>query len=348
MLTRSHNLLSLDWEVLFMVRENKKEQSINYSNTIKKSNELSIAELNYGLSLNQMQLLAFAIYCTQQNGKTEFKKYEFQEKFQIQQYRTEDAYIDSAKIMDLKASVKDLEQDYFKFTNIFIEMVYHKGHFKFEWNPKMIPHILELKERYIITDLKITSHFKSGFSWRLYDYLKAHYGYWHKELSKDELMRLFAVEDVKSYQKGTAHFKRRVLDVAISEINEYTELEVWYTEKKIGNKITDFILHWSTGKQVAAATEKQLTLLREIHDEVERNMIDYLSLKNVNLLDLARQQILAVKEIHKNVKKGLSSKDASRDIQKAKDCYLDLEHLLKQDGQVRDTSFYYNWLEEDD
>src|SRR5690625_2266413 len=171
--------------------------------------------------------------------------------------------------MDLKASVKDLEHDYFKFTNIFIEMIYNKGHFRFEWNPKMTPHILELKERYVITDLKIASHFKSSFSWRLYDYLKAHYGYWHKELFKEELMKLFAVEEVKSYQKGTAHFKKRVLDVAVGEINRFTELDVWYTQEKVGNKIVGFTLHWSTGKREVGATDKQVSLLREIHDEVD-------------------------------------------------------------------------------
>lgn len=331
---------------LFMVRKNENTYAIDYSNTIKKSNDLSMAELNYGLTLNQMQLFAFAVFSTQQNGKTEFKKHEFQKKFGIEQYRTEDAYIDSEKIMDLKASVKDLEQDYFKFTNIFTEMIYNKGHFEFEWNPKMIPHILELKQRYVITDLKITSHFKSRFSWRLYDYLRAHYGYWHKESPKDELMKLFGVEDIKSYQKGTAHFKRRVLDVAIKEINEYTELEVWYTEKRVGNKITSFVLHWSTGKKVNAATEKQLTLLREIHDEVEKSMFDYLSLKSVQNLDQARRHIIAIKEINNKISKGLSSKEASEAIQEAKQNYLQLESLVEKDGKERDTSLYYNWLED--
>ena len=79
----------------------------------------------------------------------------------------------------------------------------------------MIPHILELREKYVLTDLTVTSNFKSGFSWILYDYLKAHYGYWHKALSKKELLRLFAVETRKTYQKSTAEFKRGVLDVAI-------------------------------------------------------------------------------------------------------------------------------------
>ena len=67
-----------------MGRRNEKKQIINYENSIKKSNELSMAKLSQGLTLNQMQLLAYAIYSTQQNGKTEFHKADFEKKFDIQ------------------------------------------------------------------------------------------------------------------------------------------------------------------------------------------------------------------------------------------------------------------------
>ena len=55
---------------VFVVRKNEKKTLTNYENSIKKSNELSMAKLNQGLTLNQMQLLAFAIFSTQQNGIT--------------------------------------------------------------------------------------------------------------------------------------------------------------------------------------------------------------------------------------------------------------------------------------
>ena len=45
------------------------------------------------------------------------------------------------------------------------------------------------------------------------DYMKGHYGYWHKEISKVDLLKLFNVEGVSSY-KDSAQFKRGVLDVA--------------------------------------------------------------------------------------------------------------------------------------
>ena len=59
------------------MRKNEKEIIISKDDLIIKSNEISMAKLNRGLTLNQMQLLAFAIFSTQKNGVTEFNKYEF-------------------------------------------------------------------------------------------------------------------------------------------------------------------------------------------------------------------------------------------------------------------------------
>jgi len=42
----------------------------------------------------------------------------------------------------------------------------------------------------------------------------------------------------------------------------------------------------------------------------------------------------------------LSSKEANEVIQEAKQNYLQLENLIEKDGKERDTSFYYNWLED--
>lgn len=330
-----------------MSRKNNKIQTISYENSIKKSNELSMAKLNQGLSLNQMQLLAYAIFSTQQDGKTEFIKADFEKKFGIQKFQTSHAKEDALRILDLKFSIEDLENDSFDFWNVFQSIKYDNGSFRFRWTEDMLPHILELKSKYVITDLTVTSQFKSEFSWVLYDYLKAHYGYWKKAISKSALLHLFDVYDVISYQKNTSLFKKKVLDVAINEINQYTEIETWYTEIKTGNKITDFTLHWSLGEQVLGATDKQLSLLREIHDEVEHNILDYLSLKDFNKLQSAREQIIIIKDINLKVRKGLSSKQASNYIKQAKEHYLTLEKLLELDGQKRDTSFYYNWLEEE-
>jgi len=326
-----------------MSRKSNKKIYIDYENSIKKSNKLSMAKLNQGLTLNQMQLLAYAIFSTQQDGKTEFRKYEFQDKFGIEKYQTIHAKKDAQGLLGLQFSVEDLENDYFEYWNVFNSIRYKNGLFNFRWNEEFIPHILELKDKYVMTDLTVTAKFKSGFSWILYEYLKANYGYWVKEISKEALMKLFAVENRKSYLKSAAQFKRGVLEVAVDEINEFTELEVWYTEKKIGNKIIAFNIYWSAGKREMKASKKQMGLLREIHDEVDRRMFDYISVKNTDNLELARKNIMKIKEIDEQVNDNLTSQQADDFIKEAKLLYEQLEHLLENDRKKRDTSVYFDW-----
>lgn len=331
-----------------LARENKKNNVISYENSIKKSNELSMAKMNQGLSLNQMQLFAFAIFSTQQDGKTEFRKHQFEKKFNIDQLRPNDAMDDAYRLLDLKIQMRDLDNEKGRGHNVFTDYYYNRGQFSFRWNENFLPHILELKEKYIITDLNIASQFKSSFTWILYEYLKAHYGYWHKEKTKEELLELFSVKNVKSYRRNTSVFKSKVLDVAIAELNTYTELEVWYTEIKKGRAIVGFQLHWSTGKREYKASEKQLSLLRKIHDEVIIEISDYMSIKDMHILRLARDNYMRIKEINQQVDEMLTSDKAKELISESKMLYQGLQSFLEADGQKRDTSFYYNWLEETD
>lgn len=329
---------------MFKIARKNKKELISSTATMKKSNEISMAKLTQGLSLNQMQLLAYAIYSTQKDSeKNSFLKVDFEKRFNLDEYRRKPANADTKKLYELGFATVDLERDYFDYLRVFQRITYYKGKFTFKWTDDMLPHILELKDNYVTTDLSITSQFKSSFSWTLYEYIKAHYGNWSKELEKTTIMRLFEVEDVISYQKNTGLLKVKVIDTAIKEINEHTELEVWYTELKKGRAITGFKFHWSTGSQIAGATKKQVKLLQEIHDEVDKNVLDYLLMKNS---DLAKPLIIRIKEINREVKKGLSVKSADEYIKESLENYKQLEHHLENQGEQRDTSIYYNWLEE--
>lgn len=328
---------------------NGKKQLFDYENSIKKSNELSMAKLSHGLTLNQMQLLAYAIYCTQQDGKTEFIKADFEKRFGLTKYNTEDAYEDSERILGLKIANEDLKNDRFKFWNAFSNMEYDNGRFIFEWNPKMTPHILELKEKYVMTDLTITAHFKSSFSWTLYDYLKALHGYWHKVFSKEELMKLFNVEDRKTYQSNTGLFKKYVLDIAIAEINEHTEIQVHYKEEKQGRKITGFDIYWTSGKKIASATKKQIKELKSIVNIVTDNLLELINLSDDKNRQAAISYIRDIQamEIHTREPISITAEFASQLIQQAKDKLRLLETMHEKENTGRDTSIYYNWLEDE-
>lgn len=330
-----------------MARTNRKRKLFDYENSIKKSNQLSMAKLNHGLTLNQMQLLAYAIYCTQQDGKTEFNKADFENKFGIEKYQTLHAKEDSQRLLDLKFSVTDLENDAFDLWNVFQGIKYREGLFTFKWSEDMIPHILELKEKYVMTDLTITAHFKSSFSWTLYDYLKAHYGYWHRPITKDALMKLFGVEERKTYQNNTGLLKKYVLGVAISEINEYTELEVHYKEEKKGRSIVGFDLIWSTGTKIKSATEKQVKELKAVVDVILDDMYEFINLKNDDNRQIAINLIRKTEAmiIHTEEPICITYETADELLFQAKDNLRFLTTMLEKERNGRDTSFYYNWLE---
>lgn len=333
-------------------RKNNKEVLISNVNTIKKSNELSTAKLNRGLTLNQMQLLAYAIYATQQDGSTMFIKANFEKKFGLDEYRTEHAKEDAQRLVDIKFSIEDLENDYFEYWNIFQSIKYREGTFIFKWNDEIVPHILDLKDRYVLTDLKITANFNSGFSWTLYDYLRGLYGAWYISISKEAVMKLFGVEEKKSYQSNTGLFKSRVLNVAIEEINEFTELEVKYEEIKKGRSIIGFKIIWSTGQKVQKASEKQMDILNSIANITFADAFRYAGIKDEVNRERAMQIIRDLQFIQYNYLQpelGLTATKASELIKETRYKLEDLNYLLEMEGIEQSSSFepvpMINWLE---
>lgn len=334
-------------------RRNTKEVMISNANSIKKSNELSTAKMNEGLTLNQMQLLSYAIYATQQDGSTTFIKADFERKFGLDEYRTEHAKRDSQRILSIQAGFEDLENDTFEYWNVFRKMKYDKGTFTFLWDPEITPHILDLKDKYVLTDLTVTSNFKSGFSWTLYDYLRGLYGAWYISLSKEAVMKLFGVEDKKSYQTNTGKLKQAVLDVAIAEINEFTELDVKYEQIKKGRSIVGFKLIWSTGQGVRKVSKKQLEILQAIADVTLADTLMYAEIKDQSNREQAMQVIRDLQFIRYNYLKpevGLTADKATELVAQATDGLKELNYLLEAEGMDQLKPFepvpMINWLDE--
>ena len=334
-------------------RKNKKEIMVSNANSIKKSNELSTAKLNQGLTLNQMQLLSYAIYATQQDGSTTFIKADFEKKFGLNEYRTEHAKEDAQRILSIQAGIEDLENDTFEYWNVFRKMKYESGTFTFLWDSEITPHILDLKEKYVLTDLTVTANFKSGFSWTLYDYLRGLYGCWYVSLTKEALMKLFSVEKKKSYQTNTGLLKKYVLDVAISEVNEFTELDVKYEEIKQGRSIVGFKLMWSTGRGVHKASKKQIDILRSIANVVFADALMYAAIKDQTHRERAMQIVRDfqyTKYHYLRPEIGLTAEKASELTRKSSHDLDALNYLLEAEGMEKlDVSGeipLFNWLED--
>lgn len=97
---------------------------------------------------------------------------------------------------------------------------------------EVMPYLWNLRERFVAYELYQTLAMKSTYSIELFELLKS-YAFRKKiTVSIDDLRKYFGLGDkYKAYRD----FKRRVVDPAVKEINEYTDLFVSYDPVRRGN-----------------------------------------------------------------------------------------------------------------
>lgn len=105
--------------------------------------------------------------------------------------------------------------------------------------PDVVPLITRLEEHFTKYEAKQVAHLTSKYATRLYELLIA----W-REVGKTPIFELqqlrknLGVED-DEYQR-MHHFKSRVLETAITQINEHTDIKATYDQHKQGRTITGF------------------------------------------------------------------------------------------------------------
>lgn len=329
---------------------------IDSDNAIQKSNALSTSLFSFGLTLNQTQLLAFAIYCTQKNNINSFNKSDFEQKFNIKQLRSNLAIDDAEQLFKLSFSLKDYELEKASFIHVFRKMEYEKGKFMFTWEDEILPHILDLqsKGQFVLTDLTLTAKFKSVYSWVLYDFLRGQYGKWYIKLKKDKLLEVFSVQGNESYINNTTMFYKRVLKVAIDEINEHTELHVTSTPIKEGRKVVGYELDWSTGKKVNLATQKQIDHLQKLLDCMLDDVSRFIVLLNEKNAAESLKIVRKSEELRKySTKENLDSEnkefntkeDLDKAIKQATQYFKQLNSFLEQEQKktMPESIITYDW-----
>ncbi|MCL2359940.1 MAG: replication initiation protein [Candidatus Bathyarchaeota archaeon] len=102
-------------------------------------------------------------------------------------------------------------------------------------NAGMKPYLLELKDKFTQYELVHTLAMRSQYAIRLYELLKSYEykGKWRVAI--DELKRLLSAEGYERYPD----FKRRVLDIALREINSLTDINVNFEAIKKGRKFAE-------------------------------------------------------------------------------------------------------------
>lgn len=133
---------------------------------------------------------------------------------------------------------------------------YHdqQGRVWLEFDKRLIPHLLGLKQQFTSYQLKHVYQFSSAHTWRIYELLKQHKTIGKRTIEVEELRRM---TDTAGKYPRIADFRRYVVEPAIAELNRLSDISVDDPEPiKRGRVITSFLFFIRDNKNTKSLQDK--------------------------------------------------------------------------------------------
>ena len=252
-------------------------EAYRYNALVKKSN-MAIRKAKYSLTLQQQKLLNYLVSQVKDGDTKDTEKVFFIRDFykfmglkpEEQSYARirKDLKVLSDKSWYNDGATEDGSDILVRFLSV-VRPNKRSGRVVIKWHEDMLPFLQHLYREYTQYKLWFTMTMHSEYSSRLYELLKSVAGKTVWNFSINELKRLFMCEN--SY-KLFSNFRARVIDTAVNEINEKTDLNVTYELFKYGESgraYTD-IEFTITDK----SNDELIKVNRAIKEELERDEID--------------------------------------------------------------------------
>jgi plasmid replication initiation protein len=224
-----------------------------------------LIQASYTLSLAEQRVILMCI------AKIDSRKplpsnYEFT--ISVDELHRESGITKANAARDLRAAVDKLYQQtiFLDPEDKFSEMrwLFKKAAFKSEgtivlsFSPPLLPFLSELKERFTTYRLKDVSKFKSSYSLRFYEILAQ----WKcKTELKVDLVWLRGILQLGDKYPRVIDLKRYVIDPAVNDINEFSNISVGYTQVKSGRVVTHLVFTYSFG--ISGEIDKPVKLTRQ-------------------------------------------------------------------------------------
>nr|WP_181716938.1 replication initiation protein RepM [Psychrobacter sp.]QJS05447.1 replication protein [Psychrobacter sp.] len=229
------------------------------SKLVTKDNKLINA--TYSLGIPEQRIIFLAIVeAREQNklidarGVLQIHASSYQEQFKVEKHSSYKA---------LKSATRGLFEAHFEYDDIHeqtgkpvhhlvnwvqkISYIDDAGMIDLQFTDAVIPLITRLSEQYTEYDLKQVSELQSEYAIRLYELLMQWKGVGKtKQIALNDLRQKLGVEP-EQYKK-MCNFKARVLDLAISQINDFTDITVEPEQHKSGRVITGFTFKFKQKK----------------------------------------------------------------------------------------------------
>ena len=235
----------------------QKEITVKRSYKISKSNYL-VQKSRYDLTLAEQRAVAYICtlikpcIATPANNNVPYKlEYEFDiwEYAKVCGIHSDGGrlYQDTRNLLKglmIKIMYIELPDGYESMVPWFTEVGTNKrsGKAKVKINEYLVPYLFDLQKNFTAYELINILAMKSQYSIRIYELARSHAYQKVVEYEIDKLKKMLMVDDVKSYNRFP-DFRRRILDPAIAEINEYTDLSVGYKPITKGRKVVKVEFH---------------------------------------------------------------------------------------------------------
>lgn len=159
------------------------------------------------------------------------------------------------------------------------------GKVTIKFHEDMMPFLLDLAKQdafYTSYNLKYVLPMNSQYSPRLYELLKSY--------QKNQSQWFFEIEDLKyhldcQHYKDFHDFKRFVLEPAVAEINQYTDLAIAYSVQRKGRKVTRVIFYMDdktdleldeTELKIQTELDGQISLMDEVMEAIGSEKVEFM------------------------------------------------------------------------
>jgi plasmid replication initiation protein len=263
------------------------------NNLIVKHNDF--LALGYKLSLNEQRILLACISqvdsqsLLEQNQQFEISVQEIKDIFGNPNTTTS-IYVDLREACDRLFERRIVIKSDSKTTKLRwvwkVEYLDNEATIRLNFSPDVIPYLSEITKCFTKYKLNDVKDFKCIYSLRLYELFAQYQGIGTREITVDELRRLF---DLGDKYIGFASLKRSVVDKAIKEINQHSNLTVTCGLRKAGARVVAFQFEFETKQKPITDEKKSLT----IDEYVRLNPAKTKGKSELEVRKLMKQQPLA-------------------------------------------------------
>lgn len=150
-----------------------------------------------------------------------------------------------------------------------IDYIPETGKVELYFAHRMLPYLSELRGQFTFYTLESIGAMNSIYAIRLYELLIQWKTTGIREIELGWLKKQFQIEGKYPSIKD---FKKRVIEPAIKEINEFSDIEVSWTQRKTGRKVTHltFVFNQKASKKPAKPKNKEPMINGLPKSEIER------------------------------------------------------------------------------